>query len=86
MSLSWGWLLLQDTGEQLHALEKTLKEKETQHVMKVASLKNLNETLEAEEKKKKQLKKSLADVSLCVCVCVCRCVYVINSHINKSST
>uniref|UniRef100_A0A0P4WHI6 Structural maintenance of chromosomes protein n=1 Tax=Scylla olivacea TaxID=85551 RepID=A0A0P4WHI6_SCYOL len=50
-----------DTGEQLQNLEKILKEKEKEHVMKCASLKNMKETLKAEEKKKKQLEKSLAD-------------------------
>ncbi|KAG0712441.1 Structural maintenance of chromosomes protein 2 [Chionoecetes opilio] len=50
-----------DTGEQLQAVEKTLKEMEKEHVMRCAALKNMKETLKAEEKKKKQLEKSLAD-------------------------
>lgn len=50
-----------NTGEQLQNLEKVLKEKEKEHVMKCASQKNLKETLKAEEKKKQQLEKSLAD-------------------------
>lgn len=64
-------MLLQDTGERLQEVEKVLKEKEKEHVMKCASLKNMKETLKTEEKKKKQLEKSLADVSVfCACVCV----------------
>lgn len=43
-----------------------LKEKEKASVMKNASLKNMKETLKAEEKKKKQLEKSLADVSVSI--------------------
>ncbi|XP_050696445.1 structural maintenance of chromosomes protein 2-like [Eriocheir sinensis] len=50
-----------DTGEKLQEVEKVLKEKEKASVMKSASLKNMKETLKAEEKKKKQLEKSLAD-------------------------
>ncbi|XP_071521625.1 structural maintenance of chromosomes protein 2 [Panulirus ornatus] len=50
-----------ETGGRLLELEKRLKEKEKAEAKLSASLKNLKETLKAEEKKKLQLEKSLAD-------------------------
>lgn len=53
---------MKETGGRLQELEKVLKEKEKAEVKLSAALKNLIENIKAEEKKKKQLEKSLADV------------------------
>lgn len=50
-----------ETGGQLQELEKNLKEKDKADVKLCASLKNLKDTILAEEKKRKHLEKSLAD-------------------------
>lgn len=57
-------VLLQETGGRLQELEKDLKGQEKAEVRVAAAHKNLKETVKTEEKKRKQLQKSVADVSI----------------------
>lgn len=59
-------LIFQETGGKLQELEADLNAKEKSEVKLSMALKNLKDSAKAEEKKLKQMEKSLADVCKCL--------------------